>query len=395
MSIRLAVLSTHPIQYQAPLFRELGRRRDVDFTALFCDAHGVSPSFDAQFGKVIRYDVPLLDDYRTRFLSNRAIKPGVRPTGLLNPEILTVLAAGEYDVLVLHGYNYLTSILTLLGPRRRTRLILRGESHLRPPRRRLVRAAKRVALPALFARADHFLSIGSLNSRYYQAYGVPVEYVTLAPYSVDNRYFSTRAAASLRDVSAARRRFGLPPRQVLFLVAAKLIEKKRPLDALLAFATVRSAGADCGLVYVGDGDLRPALEREIARRHLQNDVLVLGFQNQSQMPDIYGACDVLILPSQNEPWGLVVNEALASGMMAIVSDQVGSGVDLVDPSCIFPAGNVPALSSLMCKAATESEWLDGHKASSRHRIDCWDIAQTADAFVEGARIALRRPARFL
>jgi glycosyltransferase involved in cell wall biosynthesis len=393
--MRLAVLSTHPIQYQAPLFRELAVRDGVDFTALFCHDHGVAPSLDPEFGKIIRYDVPLLEDYQSRFPRNISPRPSVRPAGMLNPEIALALSRGRYDALVVHGYNYLTSLLALLGPRRHTRVLLRGESHLSPRRPGFVRAVKRATLPILFRRVDHFLAIGSLNREYYRAYGVPEDRITVAPYSVDNRYFAERAATARQDSLRTRQRLCLPQRKVLFVVAAKLIEKKRPFDALNAFARVRRSGADCGMVYVGDGHDREKLEREIAVLGLGDDVSVLGFRNQSQLPELYGCCDVLILASGNEPWGLVVNEGLACGLMAIVSNHVGAGPDLVDPSCIFPAGDIAALATAMLRAATDSDWLRSRRLEAERRMTSWDISHTADGFLSGARQALMRSPRWL
>src|SRR5260370_12123489 len=113
--MRIAILSTHPIQYQAPLFRDLSARPGVRLTALFCHKHGAAPTFDAEFGKVIKFDSPLLDGYAYRFLHNVALNPGLSATGLVNPEILISLVRDEFDVLVVHGYTYVTTLLALLS----------------------------------------------------------------------------------------------------------------------------------------------------------------------------------------------------------------------------------------------------------------------------------------
>src|ERR1700733_6827776 len=109
--MRLAILTSHPIQYQAPLFRMLSRRPGVELTALFCHEHGAKPSFDANFGRVIQFDVPLLTDYSYRFLCNIAPTPALSPMGQVNPGVLLALARNEFDALVVHGYNTLTSLL--------------------------------------------------------------------------------------------------------------------------------------------------------------------------------------------------------------------------------------------------------------------------------------------
>jgi glycosyltransferase involved in cell wall biosynthesis len=387
--MRLAVLSTHPIQYQAPLFRVLSQRPGVALTALFCDDHGVQPSFDPQFGRVIRYDVPLLDGYTHRFLRNIAPCPGLTSLGLVNPDVLRALVSQEFDAIVVHGYSYATSLLTLLGPRRRTRVLMRGESHLLPRRSLAKRVSKQLVLRPMFKRIDHFLPIGTLNWAYYSSYGVRSERMTLAPYSVDNSHFALGSAEARRNPSEARRRLGLPESVPLFLCSAKLIAKKRPFDALRAFADVR-ARAPCGLVYVGDGVLAEQLDVEIAKLGLQGDVYRLGFRNQSELPAIYGACDVLLMPSDYEPWGLVVNEAMACGMAVVVSDHVGAGPDLAEPEFIHRAGDYRQLSTMMARLATAPPELAEAKRRAGARILQWGLEETADGVLQGARAAIAR-----
>ena len=386
--MRLAYLVSHPIQYQAPLFRELARRPGVDFTALFCHDHGVQPTFDAQFGRVIRYDVPLLEGYSCRFLRNLAPRASTGTTGQINPEVLVSIAAGEFDAVIAHGYSTITNLLAVLGPRRHTRILMRGDSNLTLRRTPTKRVIKQIILRGLFSCVDHFLPVGTHNRAYYASYGVADDRMTFAPYSVDNDHFVRGAAEARRDPNAARHKLGLPSNIPLFLFCAKMISKKRPLDALHAIARVR-AHTPCGLVYVGDGELSSQVDGEIERKELNPYVYRLGFRNQSELPFIYGACDALVLPSDNEPWGLVVNEAMAAGMTAIVSDQVGAGPDLADPDCIFPAGDIGALAVILQRLATDPIGLSAAKGRAFERIQRWGLSQTADGFVRGAEAAIR------
>jgi glycosyltransferase involved in cell wall biosynthesis len=391
--LRLGVLVSHPIQYQAPLYRLLSQRSDVALAVLFCDDHGAKPTLDREFGQVFQYDVPLLEGYEHRFLRNVAPRPGLRPAGLMNPEALSILRGGQLDALVVHGYNYLTCLAALLGPHGKTRVLLRGESQLLPHRRLAVRVAKQLALRPLFQRVDQFLAIGAASRDYFRAYGVPHERITIAPYSVDNAYFADRAAPARRDPAGARRRLGLPERGPLFLFAAKLIPKKRPLDALAGFLAARDAGP-CGLVYVGSGELKEQLERAVAAAGAGDAVRLLGFRNQSELPEIYGACDVLVLPSDNEPWGLAVNEAFACGMAALVSDCVGAARDLIaDPGCLFPPGDVARLGGAMRRIVAEPARLGALREAAASRVGRWGLAQTAEGFVQGAQLAIARRGR--
>ncbi len=133
------------------------------------------------------------------------------------------------------------------------------------------------------------------------------------------------------------------PRSVLF--AGKLVERKRPIDVIRALALLATQGCRAEAVFAGSGELEDSLRREAASSGVA--ALFHGFQNQSRMPSIYAAADLLVLPSDHqETWGLVVNEAMACGVPAVVSDAVGCGPDLIDPGrtgAVFPLGDVAAL----------------------------------------------------
>lgn len=389
--MRLAFLTTHPIQYQAPLFRALAGRPGVDLTVLFCHDHGVKPTYDEGYGRAIQYDVPLLGGYRHRFLPNVAPRPGLSFYGLVNPEILSIVRRNDFDAIIVHGYAYATALMAFLAPRARARLLLRGDSSIvaRPPPGRAL--AKQFLLRGLFHRADQFLAIGSQNQAYYESYGVARERITLAAHSVDNAYFAERSRPARSNPAAARRQLGLPEQGILFVFAAKMVPKKRPLDLLDAFARA-GLGPRAVLAYVGDGPLAGAVETRVRALGLGPSVRLLGFRNQSELPAILGASDVLVLPSDFEPWGLVVNEAMACGATAVVSDRVGAAPDLVDAEHVFPVGDIDRLAVVLRSMALgPEEDLQRSQARAFERIASWGIEQTTDGVLRGVEAALRRP----
>lgn len=387
--MRIGYLTSHPIQYQAPLFRKLGGRPGIDLTVFYCHDHGVRPSFDKGFGQQVRYDVELTSGFAHRFMRNISPRPSLGFWGQVNPEIAEIIRKGEFDAVIVHGYAALTNLAALLAPRsRRTRIIMRGESHLNQPRRTSALAAKQVVLRLLLKRVDHVLAIGSLNARYWQHYGVPAQRITIAPYTVDNEFFAERAA--LARESNARAVLGVSARGPVFLFCGKLIPVKRPLDAVRALAIARRAGP-CTLAIAGDGPMRHDVLREVAELGLSNDVLFLGFRNQSELPGVYAAADALVLPSDSEPWGLVVNEAMAAGLAPAVSDRVGSGPDLVEGvGAVFPVGEVEKLGAIMSEWVRRPELLEAAKARARERIAKWGFAQTVDGIVAGVEAAVGR-----
>ena len=355
---RLAIFTSHPIQYQAPLFRALAASESIEPTVYFGSRHGMDVAMDAGFGQAFRWDVPVVGGYEHVFLPNKSSTPDVsRFTGIRLSGADSILARGNHDALLLLGWQTFAHVQMLRAAwRLGIPVMLRGESTLqRAPRSRARASARRaVWLPlrqrlyrAAFARVDAFLVIGSRNRDYYRSFGVPDEKLFWAPYGVDNEWFALtdidRAAARAR----IRSRLGVGPDTVVFTSAAKLIERKRPFDLVDAVAAVRKHGVDAHALFIGDGEQRAAIERRAMEQGARGAVTIAGFVNQRELPDWYAAADALVLPSDaRETWGLVVNEAMAAGLPVVVSDAAGCSVDLVrddDNGFTYACGDVGAL----------------------------------------------------
>jgi glycosyltransferase involved in cell wall biosynthesis len=387
---RVAFLTSHPIQYHAPLFRALARRPDVDLTVLFGTDQGARAYRDAGFGATVQWDVPLLDGYPHVILPNlnrRGTSAGF--LGLVNPAVIGALRRGRFDALIVHGWAHATNWLAFLTARALgLPLLLRGESNgLREPRG-WRRPVKGLALRWLFGGTAAFLAIGSLNREFYRRHGVPANRIFTVPYAVDNDFFRRAADVLVPQRDALRRQEGIPAGATVFMFCGKLTPVKRPLDLLAAFE--RLAAADRAvLLYVGDGPLRGAIERRAAGRP---QVRVTGFRNQTEMPRYYALADVLVLPSEFEPWGLVVNEALNFGLRVIASDQVGAAPDLVqgeDHGQVVPVGDVTALGRALhaCLQCPDPR----PRLHGKRVIDAWGIDAAVDGIVEALAASERPP----
>jgi glycosyltransferase involved in cell wall biosynthesis len=326
--VRVAHLVAHPIQYFAPLYRQLSARPEMDLTVYFYSNATTTEFYDAGFGRTVRWDTELLDGYRWKVLpsANRPATAGylAKP----NWDITRSMLRSGYEVVWAHGYAHPTTWLCLLAARARgARLLIREEQtllHGRPWHKRLL---KQIALRALFGVSSG-LYIGEQNRRYFQHYGMPDERLFPARYCVDNVFFRERADELAASRAALRASFGVTDDAPVMLFCGKLVDKKRPLALIEAFAEVRRQ-QPCWLLLVGDGPLRAAAE-ELVRRDRIPGVLMAGFLNQTELPAAYTAADVFVLPSgMHETWGLVVNEAMNFSLPVIVSDKVGCGLDLV------------------------------------------------------------------
>ena len=324
--LRLVAVETHPIQYKAPLFRKLAADPRLDLTVFFALVPDAAQQ-GAGFGVAFEWDQPLRAGYRSETLANRAKRPSATAfAGCDTPEIGARLRELRPDAVLVNGWVAKTCLQALWACKRLgIPCLVRGESNLL--RRR---AAWKHALHGLLLRQyAGWLAIGSANREFYRFHRCPEERIFWAPYAVDNAFFAAQAAARAGRRSELRAAFGIPADAVVFLFAGKLEAKKRPTDLLAAVARLPvDLKSRVHVLVAGDGPLRGECERCARAENLP--VAFAGFLNQSRLPDAYAAADVLVLPSDaGETWGLVVNEAMASGRPAVVSRAAGCCADLV------------------------------------------------------------------
>ena len=351
--MRLAVVASHPVQYQAPWYRALARV--VDLHVFF--AHRIQPGDHARsgFGVAFEWDTPVLEGYSHSWLKNVSRRPGVEHfRGCDTPDVGTQLALGKFDAVAVNGWQLLAYWQAIRAAgRANVATMVRGDSQLTAPIGAMRRSAKRVVYPHLLKAFDAYLAVGDRNEAYYRHYGVPAAKIFRSPHCVDNEFFAQAADSARRATGGARAALGLAPGAVVFAFAGKLIEKKRPLDFLAALDAVRQSIPDAAGLVVGDGPLRDAMESH-CRAH-RTPCTMVGFMNQQRIATAYAASDALVLPSDGgETWGLVVNEAMATGIPAIVSDQAGCMPDLIADGSTgysFPCGDVAVLADRMRRIA--------------------------------------------
>ena len=385
---KLAVLGSHPIQYQAPLFRVLAQKPAIDLHVFFCRRIGWERYQDPGFGVTFSWDIPLLEGYKHTFLRN--ISPYANSSrffGAVNPGIVAAMLRGKYDAIWINGWALATNWIAWAGVSAlHVPILLRSETNGLAEPRGLRRGVKRMVLQTFFSRVAGFLAIGTNNENYYKSYGVPQERIFLTPYSVDNAFFMERARGLAGQKRGLREKEGIPPDLPIILFCGKFQEKKRPLDLLKAFSLLNGQ-PPAALVFVGDGILRPAMERFVAQHSLPH-VFFLGFKNQQDLPACYAMSDLLVLPSSGEPWGLVVNEAMCFGLPVIASDRVGAAADLVNPGVngfTFRLGDIESLAGLLRSLLLDGETRKKMGAQSYSLISQWGIPEDVQGILQSLR----------
>lgn len=391
---RLAIVTTHPIQYQAPWFRALASRTELDLRVFFCHQASQEEQASAGFGVKFSWDVPLLDGYEYSFLKNVASEPTIsRYAGLDTPEIREILEREKFDAVIVNGWHYKSAWQAIRGCwQTDTPVMARGDSHLKTERAPLKKILKWPYYNWFIPKLDACLAVGSWSKEYYLHYGARPNRVFLVPHVIDENFFFSESASLSARRDELRRNWRLGDGSTVFLFSAKFIEKKRPMDFVKAVERASSKQENIMGLMVGDGPLRTECQAYAEQRNLP--LRFTGFLNQSQIVSSYVAADALVLPSDGgETWGLVVNEAMACGRPCIVSDHVGSGPDMVirgETGDIFPLSRVDALADLLAFYSGDRMRLCemGHKAREMARKNSVDAA--VDGVLQALEVVSKR-----
>ncbi len=388
---RLAILNTHPIQYFAPLYRRIAKEPDIDLTVYFCSRQGADEYVDAGFGKLLKWDRPLLEGYNYKFLRNLRHRDAVNGfSSLINPAIVKELRDNHYDALVVNGHNHVTYLLAMVAAKLlRIPVLMRCETHLALNRSALKQVMRKPLMMFLYRHVcSACLPIGSLNEQFYRAHGVTSEKLFRVPYTVDNEFFQQAAGQFSNRIDEVKTELALPLDKPLVLFASKLIPRKRPLDLLKAYEQNRIDGVAAALLFVGAGEQESMLKQYVLERQIP-DVHFFGFRNQSELPKFYAVADIFVFPSANEPWGLIVNEVMCSALPIIASEEIGAAADLLrngENGFTYPSGNISRLGSHLRTLLLDPKLRQRMGRKSRSMIEHWDYEHC----VEGIQSALKQ-----
>lgn len=384
--MRVLLVSSHPVQYAAPLYRRYAADPRLDVTVAYCSLQGAEAGVDPEFGVEVAWDVPLLDGYRWVHPPNRSPWPSLQGFwGLVNPGMWRLVRRGKFDVVVCYGYRAASLWIAAAAAKLSgAALVLTTDAHTLAPRNRRTWKVpvKRWLLRRIFRVAGAVFAPSSRTRKWLTQLGVDRGGIFLTPHVVDVDRFAKSAGGV--DKRAARRGWGVDQDATVVLFCGKLVRWKRPEDLIDAVAGLDGVEA----VFAGEGPLRSQLESRARQLGCADRVRFLGFVNQTALPGVYAAADVLVLPSEYEPFGLVVNEAFACGLPAVVSEACGAAGDLVvdgETGFVIPVGDVPVLRSRL-ERVTRDATLRGELArKAQARIGEWGPDRNVEVVVEACQ----------
>lgn len=368
---KLGILDFNPIQYHAPLYQMLEHRGNIALNVLFLSEHGFREAIDPGFGVSVAWDIDLLSGYSYRFIDTEERRQKI------TLRIATLVRwLRSHDVVVVHGYSDPWMLLAILICRTyKVPYLMRGDSGPEGQSKGLRRKLRDLCASLVVAPSAGGLAVGRLNEMFYRKYHA--RRITFAPHSVDNARFARALQDTKSDLLA---RWGLNDRNPVILFCGKLNRQKRPLDLSEA---VKLLPYDVSIMFVGDG----VLAKEVRDSLKPGGGVVTGFVNQLELPVYYQAADILVLPSEVEPWGLVVNEAMAAGVLPVVSHRVGAAPDLVSGvGEIYKCGDITDLASAIQRALERSKEPSTHE-QIRQRVAQYSLDMTAIGFEEAAFVA--------
>lgn len=389
---RILHLCEHPVQYNTILWQKQARHPQLDILVVYCSLRGALPAMNPGFGVEVAWDVPLLEGYPWTLVPGEGSgNNGTGRPGLLSKALWRLVTNGGFDAVCLGGYYFREAWTVLLAARsRKIPIILCTDAHSLESRRaksKVALAIKKRIVGRIFRTAAAVITSSSEAGAFLQSLGIPSERIFMGRSVVNNTWWTDRAAHL--DRAGLRRELNLPVEAGVVLYCAKLQSWKRPGDLLEAFS--RANVLDSFLIFAGDGPLRASLEQRSRDLRVADRVRFFGFVNQTRLPGLYVASDLLVLPSDYEPFGLVVNEAMLCGRPVVVSDRIGARYDLVregETGSVFPCGDVEALANTLRSLLSDRSQLDRMGAAAKERMQTWTPELNIATFVRAVEIAV-------
>jgi glycosyltransferase involved in cell wall biosynthesis len=383
MSRRVVIITEIVAPYRIPVFNALARHGGIELHVIFLSETDPTQRQWLVYKDEIRFPYQVLPFWRKR---------SGRHSLLLNWGVEAALRRASPDFIVCGGYNYVASWQSMLwAHRNRVPFTLWAESTARDFRsgHGLIESLK-----TRFLRGcDAFVVPGKSAVAYLRKYGVPEELIFTAPNAVDTHFFAQRASAIRRDATAHRQALRLPTR--FFLFAGRLVPEKGVFDFLRAYEALSpEARKEMGVVFVGDGAARSALEQSATAIN-PGSIHFAGFAHRESLPAYYALADALVFPTHTDPWGLVVNEAMACGLPVISSDAAGCVADLVENGWngrVVSAGDAGQLTSAMYELAGDAALRSLMGRRSKERIQQYSPEAWASGMANAVQLYRRRAA---
>lgn len=380
--MRLAIVTTHPIQYNAPWFRLLAQQSDIEVKVFYTwEASENVAKYDPGFGKVIAWDIPLLEGYEYTFVRNIASDQGShRYKGIDNPTLNKEIDAWGAQAILVFGWAYKSHLGCIRHFKNKIPVLFRGDSTLLDETGGIKQIIRRVLLRYVYSFIDYALYVGQNNKNYYLKHGINERQLVFVPHAIDNDRFAADENTFHEEAKRWKATIGIPENCFTILFAGKLEAKKNP-EYLLKLAK-RLKDPDFRFVIVGNGEQEPMLKKAAEN---DNRIFFLDFQNQKKMPIIYRVGDVFVLPSKGpgETWGLAINEAMACGRPVITSTKTGGAIDMVaDNGIILDPDDIDTAEKYIRHLKSDQSYYRQQSGNAKSKVSAYSYKKVVETITE-------------
>jgi glycosyltransferase involved in cell wall biosynthesis len=378
MKRKILIFTTHPIQYQVPLFKLLSKNKNLNVKVIYASNHGAINSIDKDFQVKFSWDINMFNGYNYEILEK---KINVNSFFLNTNKIYSKFREKKIDLCLILGWNnlfYLKAIFWsfFFG----VPIIARAESNLLKKDSLIKKTLKKIVFYIFFKLFHKFLYIGKANYDFYKNYGVSKEKLIPGPYSVDNNFFNNLKNNKIKIKSELK----ISKNKIIYIFSGKFIPRKRPLDILYAILDLKEKKLNYHFIFIGDGQQKKECI-DFSKKNCLSNITFLGFVNQRKIREYYAIADIIIMPSEYETWGLAVNEAMASGCACIVSNKCGCFKDLVytrgekKNGFVYQVGDIEKIKELFIFFDKNKKKIKNMKKNSLSIIQNFNLKKTSES----------------
>ncbi|MCI0337214.1 MAG: glycosyltransferase family 4 protein [Acidobacteria bacterium] len=385
--MRVLLLNNVPAPYFNPLFEKLGRESGWQLTVCYSSSWNRDVGWEEEKLEARDANQTIILDQRTRGLGKRLGSSSAAATALVQ-----ILLRERPDYLICYGYTLKPQTTALLWAMlTRTPFAVVGDANIYcDTAGGMKRVFKRWWLRQVTRRAAALITIGQANRMFWESYGARTEQLFEARFAVDNEYYAQASEARKAESVALRAKLGLTDK-VVFLFVGRLLKRKN-VDLIIR-AVQRLKDHYVALVIAGTGEERDSLK---ALADGDPRVIFAGAVEPDELPLYYATADVIVLPASQEPWGLVINEAMACGLAVISHRDCGATLDLVgvDNGISLESFSVDELARAMKLIAGDDALRHSMQLRSREKIKPWSIEGAAQGIKMAVESSVKkRPAR--
>ncbi len=371
MATRVVLIHNFLAPFRIPLFEELARRFDLDVWVL------------GDIDVIREWDLdPDAMNFRCRRIPGATLGFGSRYNALLlNYSLPVELAKSDAEVVICCGWDSPAAFYCGVWARCSTRpfVLWSGSTAAETSRLRTWTAPM---VRWLVRSADAWISDGTRAAEYLASLGADRERTFPAFNAVDNAYYATASQMDARERAEARTRLGVGDGP-LILYVGNLLALKGVFELAEAFAKFAEQHADARLLIVGEGEDGPALRDRFDRAGISERVVFTGFSDAHAIATCFGVADLFVLASRQEIWGMVINEALASGLPVLATDVCGATADLIDDGVngyLVPSRDADALAGAMTRHFNAPETHEQMRKAARESVATFTFTAAADTF---------------